>query len=245
MMRAGKEWLGFVAAFALLAACSPPVTTDDAGDDVQGGMDGGGGDVVAPRDVRADVRDVQRPDVPPPDVVVIDPCEASRVVDLSPMMPAADGAIHVMGDNSAASMMGAIVAGCTGGGEASYQVAYRYTMRTTARLNISTANPGTAMALDTVIFAANMCARGAMVYPGSCNDDIAMGNLRSTATSTAAIPMGTQVFIIVGGYTGPGETMFQGPFELTVREVGGTPTDGGMPEGGTTDVVTTETGSGG
>lgn len=231
-----KHWAVLVAVMGGAMACSPPAPMEDAGPDVVV-MDVAADafpdiqpdrpDVTMPTDVAPDVRpDVPR-DVPPP----INPCDMARITDLTMMMPGPDGAVHYTGDNNMASMTGGATptAGCLGNamGMASFQVAMRYRMRGTGTITVSTANPGTPMMFDTVVIVTDTCSPTGMVL--ACNDDIntGMGVYRSTATSTRTLTMGTEVFIFVGGYTGPGESTSQGTFELTVRENTGTPTDGG------------------
>ena len=220
-------------ATGLLAACSsdggntmPPAT--DAGSTTDMGVA-----LDAPRtDVPA--TDVPRTDRPAVDVPMVNPC--TTAMDISARMPGADGSIRIMGDNSDAPpvQVGALglaseggCLGATSGGDGAKggTVVYRYTMRTTGVLTVSTANPGTATSLDTVIAILGNCSLTAA--PLACNDDIANGNLRSTARSPSALMMGQTVFIVVGGWGATSKAAATGPFELSVREAA--PIAIGMP----------------
>jgi hypothetical protein len=192
-----------------------PQMVDDAPTvDGPGGMDARPqADVAADRsaDGAAD-RPTDRADTSPP----ANPCNAA--VDLSMRMPGMDGVLRVMGNNSSAPevQVGDLSACMLKDGIKTNPVVYRYTMRSTARLVVSTDNPGTDDMVDTILAVLPMCSETAAAI--ACNDDIARGNLQSSVT-TRELMMGTTVFIVVGGYGGqtPGEPT--GPFELTIREV--------------------------
>ncbi len=140
-------------------------------------------------------------------------------MDLSAVPMGADGAIHVMGDNTSAQMGTTIPTVCIDPmfGYAGYQVAYRYTMRATGILTASTVSMNTALTLDTVVQIAAGCDSAAATL--GCNDDVSSSVRQSTAASWSVIDAGTAVFILVGGFVSPMvPSTPQGPFELILRE---------------------------
>ncbi len=150
-------------------------------------------------------------------VSTADPCTGVR--DLSAMTPGADGAIHVTGDNSAAPgvSLGTLPMSCVSGGSKGAVLVFQYTMRTSALLRVSTDNPGTDDALDSVVAVLPTCSRTAASL--ACNDDVGSGNTLSTATTAASVAAGTHVFVVVGGFGMDAASGSTGAFELTVREI--------------------------
>lgn len=212
-MERTRWWMATVLVGSMAVACGPgegnmPDAANDAATDAVAD--------TMPGDASADA------------MTMTNPCAPEAIRDLSTMMPGTDGAIHVTGDNRMASMAGGVVAPetCVGMmGMKGYQVVFRYRMRSTAVLQASTANPGTSRNFDTVVNIVDRCDRNAMSL--ACNDD-AGDTFHSTATTPRTLTMGTEVFIVVGGYTPPYMmNQPQGTFELTVRELQPTPV--GMP----------------
>lgn len=224
-------------ATGLLAACSSegntPTPVTDAGTVTDMG--------VSATDVpRTDAAATDRPavavDRPPAGNPVTAACSAAT--DLSSMTPGADGAIHVMGDNSEGAPItvgniGTIPeGGCLNAqmGEKGMVLIYRYTMRTAGTLRVSTANAGTSdAAFDTVVAVLGTCTATAM--PLACNDDLGtaagMTHRYHSTASTRALMMGQTVFIVVGGYGASAKEGSTGAFELTVAEAA--PIAIGMP----------------
>lgn len=180
-----------------------PAARDDAG---MTGVDGATG-----QDVRVDSAPVDRP--PPFNACASPP-------DISARMPGADGAIHVMANNSemrSVRQIGDLAPCKLQSGIKVNAVVFRYTMRTAGHLLVSTDNKGTASAFDTILAVLPTCTFTATAL--ACNDDaVGHGNLHSE-TITGALMLGQTVFIVVGGYgeSTPGSSAE--PFELTVREV--------------------------
>lgn len=239
MMMAKRVWLAGLCASGLLMACGgsggtmttpPPAdastptdmgsnpTDTPSGTDAPVGQDTPRTDVVGGDVVRTDTAPVDRP---PP----VDPCMSAR--DVSMTMPGSDGAVHVMGDSTTAptTMLGSLPDTCTSGGEKGRPVVFRYTMRTTALLRVSTVNMGTDAMLDTIVAVLPTCAQ--LATPIACNDDVARGNVRSTATTAMPVMAGTTVFVVVGNYGATAEDAEGGPFELSIREL--SPIPAGMP----------------
>jgi hypothetical protein len=187
--------------------------------------------VDAGRTADAAATDAPRADAPRADVsgdrpaVTTDPCTGVR--DLSAMTPGADGAIHVTGDSSAAPgvSLGTLPMGCVTGGSKGAVVVFQYTMRTSALLRVSTANPGTDESLDSVVAVLPTCSPTAAAL--ACNDDVSSASLLSTATTAANVAAGTRVFVVVGGFGMDAASAASGAFELTVREI--TPVAAGRP----------------
>jgi hypothetical protein len=192
-----------------------------------------------------DVQGVDTPPPPPADVPMSNPCEPSRIVDLTAI--AADAGVtdaSATDGGDAGPRTGVRYTGTTndmailqGGGihpsatcvppqmsiarTAAYQLAFRYRMRATARLRISALNPGTDPALDTILILVNQCMVGATEM--ACNDDTTGGAVprHSTISTASTITAGTEVFIILGGYSPPyyPDALERGRFELTVDEM--------------------------
>ena len=226
-MKFNSRWtLPAVMACGLLAACgssgggnntpldgaAPDTSMDDAA--MMG--DGGGMDVTGDRtgDVAGD-RPADRADAPREAAMPMNACNSPT--DLSMRMPGADGAIRVMGELVAndQEQLGVLMSCRIPKGGKINSVVYRYTMRAAASLSLTTVAPGTDPGLDTIVAVLPMCAPGATEI--ACNDDTAMGNLRSTLT-TRMLMAGQTVFIVVGGYGAMGGGDTEGPFELVVRE---------------------------
>jgi hypothetical protein len=225
-------------ATGLLAACSSDggntnpgtdagVTTDMGPTTDMGVTDGGATDRPA-----TDRPATDRPAVDAGNLVA---AACGAAMDISARTPAADGAIHVMGDNTDAPAVQignlglAAMGGCLGatsGGDGSKggAVVYRYTARTGGVLTVSTANPGTDE-FDTVVAVLSACS--ATATPLACNDDVGSGNLLSTARTSVPLTMGQSVFIVVGGWGAQPKGAATGAFELTVRE--SAPIAAGMP----------------
>ncbi|MEZ4408405.1 MAG: hypothetical protein R3A52_18315 [Polyangiales bacterium] len=143
-----------------------------------------------------------------------DPCAAP--IDLSSMTPDSTGTITYEGDNKSGALvtLGNLPASCLPSmGTKASVVAFRYTMRAAGILRVSTDNEGTDF--DTVVAVLGTCSETAA--PLACNDDVAQGNLQSTAT-TGMLMAGQTVYIAVGGWGRDEESAATGGFELTVQE---------------------------
>jgi len=226
-----RGMLATMLATGLLAACSSDggnnpgtdagVPTDMGVTTDMGGTDGGATD--APR------TDAPRTDAPRVDAGNQVAAACGAATDLSTRTPGADGAIHVMGDNTdgAAVEIGNLGSIAEGGcinaamGGKGMVLVYRYTMRTAGTLTVSTANAGTDDAMfDTVVAILPTCTAAAT--PIACNDDIgtsagATHRYHSRVTSRA-LTMGQSVFIVVGGYGASPKEASTGAFEMTVSE---------------------------
>lgn len=240
-----RNWLAMSLAAGVLANCSSPAaggggggTDAGGGQDVVSSMDGGttdggmmkGGDGSTVSDARVDTGTTDRPAPRDTGPVITNPCATDAQVDLTTRMPNSMGVVVYAGNNNRAPEEGGITPpmGCIAGTGAflGYQVAHRYRMRTTAVLEASTANQNTLETLDTAIAISSACS--AMGMSLGCNDDVSQMLLQSTARSGAPIPMGTEVFIIVGTYNPAfNNSDVQGDYELQIREVAPVPV--GMP----------------
>lgn len=245
-MRTGN-WLAISLAAGVLANCSSPAAGGGGGggggNDAGGGSDGGttmdggmmkGGDGGAGGDARVDARaDTGATDRPAPrdtGPVITNPCATDAQVDLTSRMPNMAGVVSYQGNNNRAPEMGGVTPpmGCINGMGAflGYQVAHRYRMRSSAVLEATTVSENTLETLDTAIAISTACGSTGMSL--GCNDDVSQMLLQSRARSGAIIPMGTEVFIIVGSYNPAfNNSDVQGEYELQVREI--TPTPVGMP----------------
>ncbi|MBL8604670.1 MAG: DVUA0089 family protein [Myxococcales bacterium] len=191
-------------------------------------MDGGRGDAGPVTDRGPTTDRVTTTDRGP---AVTNPCAADAQIDLTTRTPDAMGMVIYAGNNSRAPETGGIAApaGCLGGQNMptiAHQVVHRYRMRSTAVLQATTVSKATLETLDTVVAITSACSTTGMSL--GCNDDVSQQILQSNARSTAPIPMGTEVFIVVGTYfpTVDGADA-QGDYELLVQEI--TPTPVGMP----------------
>jgi hypothetical protein len=98
-------------------------------------------------------------------------------------------------------------------------VALKYKTAMTAKLRVSTDNPGTGMGMsqtDTVVMVLDACSATGTVL--GCNDDSGSG-FASTATTDVTVNAGTEVYIVVGVYSTMMTPGTGGPFELTVEEL--------------------------
>lgn len=192
----------------LLSACgdSAPTPTPDA--------------MVSPDVVVPDVTPVDRP---PPDRLRPPPLPmCPSEADLSGMMPRADGAIHVTGNNTGSDVerFGTYPTACFSGGAVGRFVIYAYTMRADGALRVSTSNPGTASAtFDTFVAVTGSCIPSA--HSIACNDNEAGApalHARHSTATTGALAQGSRVYIAVGGRGTSSAMASMGAFELTVRE---------------------------
>lgn len=189
-----------------------PIAIDSVGSDVTDVIDGS----VAP-----DAADSTTPDgdasVAPADVAPLpDPCASASIIDLSAVGNQVGPTTTYSGTTAGLPMASAIPGVCVF--TVGYEVALRYTTSSNAHLRISTANPGTPATFDTVVWLLDHCdAAGSSL---GCADDSVPGDRRSTFTTTGAVAAGTQVFIIVAGFTPPHPGFVEtGAFELSVTEV--------------------------
>ncbi len=220
-----RWWLPMAMASSLVVACGSSGGGGGGGATVDAGTDTPVTSDITATDAPADrPADATTDRVTPPVDRPAGPNPCAAPTDISSMMPRADGAIHIMGDNGAGApvQLGALPMGCplgTSGGDKGYKgnvVVYRYTMRATGLLRVSTNNPGTEEGFDTVVAVLATCsATGASL---ACSDDVGGGNLTSTATTSAPVMMGQSVFIVVGGWGTDPAKAAQGTFELTVAE---------------------------
>lgn len=217
----------FVAATmaSALSGCGPNNPTADGGDVTPNDVS-----TDTPTDVRVDARrDVQAP---------ADPCATDAVIDISGRTPDAGGTIHVLGDSFATldEVGPQPPAGCItyqpDTHHAAHLVVFKYTMRTAAGLRVSTDNTDTIATFDTIVYVLDHCSTtGASL---ACNDDEPAGNsTHSTALTAGSLAAGTEVYIVVAGYSPPAgmDAVDNGAFGLDVREVpttavGGTCTAG-------------------
>jgi hypothetical protein len=232
-----------VFALGVLAwGCGPRARTD------------GGTDAVATTDTAstdAPASDAPGTDVPGTDVLsTMDsdimfgtgPCARGALIDLASVAPGPDGAVRFMGDTRTAPAMGftppmlpmcSFPMGTAPDGAANlgiaYQVVLRYVMRSTATLTATTVDPATDTFFDTAVLLSSTCGSAYTVI--ACNDDTpavppAPPIRQSTVTTPAAIPAGTSVYIVVGGYHPPtaplpdgGTWTASGRFNLVLREM--------------------------
>jgi hypothetical protein len=150
-----------------------------------------------------------------------DPCAASAVIDLNAMGTLAGETTSYAGSNASTGRSAPLRPACGAASAIGHQVAFRYVPRAGVRLRVSTDNAGTAVNLDTVVWAQAACASlpsGTSAL--GCDDD--GGNdprgLSSVFTTAAAVTAGMPVYIIVAGYDG-GSSTPTGAFALTVTEV--------------------------
>jgi hypothetical protein len=230
-------------------ATDVPVSMTDSMMD--GARDATASDVVPSVDIPLVDNPVPPPPMDVPrDVTTSNPCAPGSIIDLTAMATSEDAGapadaggpdsgvvtarVRYRGNNTGADVgeSGGIVAPtgaaplCTtpapGRATAGYQVALRYVMRGGGRVRASTANPGTDMMFDTVVFMMTACAPMPTSTALACNDDANGATVpQSTAMSTVRLAARTEVFVFVGGYTPPTftSTTNRGNFELTVEEV--------------------------
>ncbi|MDP3218859.1 MAG: hypothetical protein Q8S73_32460 [Deltaproteobacteria bacterium] len=151
-----------------------------------------------------------------------DPCATSAVIDLNAMGTLAGETTSYTGSNASTGRSAPLRPACGSASSIGHQVAFRYVPRAGVRLRVSTDNAGTAVNLDTVVWAQAACASLPSGNSGlGCDDD--SGNdprgFSSVFTTSAAVTAGTPVYIIVAGYDGASTTTPTGAFALTVTEV--------------------------
>jgi len=240
-----RNWLALSLAAGVLANCGTPASGGGGGNQDAGGGsdvvtsnmdggttgDGGGG---GGSDARADVRSDAATDRPAPrdnGPVITNPCATDAQVDITTRMPDMMGVVSYQGNNNRAPETGGLPtpAMCLAGmnmPQAGHQVVHRYRMRQTAVLEATTVSENTTETFDTVVFISSSCGMGNRSL--GCNDDVSQQVLQSRARSAAPIPMGTEVFIVVGTYLPSVKGAdAQGDYELLVREIAPTPI--GMP----------------
>ncbi|MBL8685609.1 MAG: hypothetical protein JNK05_40910 [Myxococcales bacterium] len=201
------------------AACSPPITAQDAAPDAT--SDGAQGPMDATPSDSADVALAPHPS-----------CDA--IIDLERMGTVADGGegVSFTGDNLEAPE-GVSNALQPPTGRCEFRVVkqrlFRYRLRTDAALRVSTNNPGSEASFDSTIFVA-LAPCGAPPRVLACNDDdpFAPRNPHVTLSlaTTGGLRAGTEVIISVAGfYPAPGSGQGSNPmgeagnFELTVTEI--------------------------
>lgn len=245
-----RNWLALTLAAGVLANCNASVSVAPPGSDAGGGTDattamdggggggggdgggGGGGDGGGGgSDARADSGSPDRPAPRDTGPVITNPCATDAQVDITSRMPDAMGVVSYQGNNNRAPEMGGLPTpmGCLAGmnmPQAGHQVVHRYRMRSSAFLEATTVSENTTETFDTVVFFSNSCGMGSRSL--GCNDDVSREVLQSRARSSALIPMGTEVFIVVGTYLPSVKGAdAQGDYELLIREIAPTPV--GMP----------------
>ncbi|MFO0608733.1 MAG: hypothetical protein U0324_36540 [Polyangiales bacterium] len=151
-----------------------------------------------------------------------DPCAAGAVIDLDARGERVAEGVRFVGSNAAVSSLAPLASTC--GNPNGHQVVFRYTPRRAGRLYVTTNSPQTDA--DTVVWVLDRCAPAGAEL--GCNDDgqESPQPLGSTMITTAALPAGAPVFIVVAGFRG-GRTPAQGGFALTVTELAADGADGG------------------
>jgi len=224
-MKSLRGWSSVVlfAPCFLAAACSAPADTGDAASDMVTAVDVR--DVAVARDTG--------PDRPLP----ADPCASDALVDLTTVTPNSSGVVRYMGDSTFTRDVAGPSApmGCISympdTHHAGHEVILKYRMRTTAGLIATTDNTGTAAEFDTVLFILNACTSTANSL--GCNDDMNGNTVHSLVTSDGELAAGTDVYVVVSGYSPPANNMYldSGPFEITLREVPATAANGACTPG--------------
>ncbi len=218
-----------LASAAALAACGPPSPTTDASDVVQP-------DVIITPDA-ADVRG----DTPDGGSLV---CNTLPVENLNTLGTQAGDTTTLTSDNNMAPAnpaLGVQVPGAlqTNGACAfkiGHQRVFSYTAHTNSVLRVSTTNPGTSPAFDTVvvILPNTQCPRTLRQILG-CNDDdpaftLDQRHISSTSVAIAPVMANATVLIALGGFVpvmgARNEAREMGNFELTVQELTAVAADG-------------------
>lgn len=235
--------IGFVAALAALTACSQPPTPPDAF-----GVDGALFDVQA-RDVPtreegidaevADAADAATDAVTTrdagvdaaTDANVVNPCDS--VVDLNMVGTVTGATTTYSGSNTAAPAAGSIPGVCVF--DVASEVVFRFTTSTESHLRVSTTNPGTPQAFDSVAWMIDRCSPSNTAL--GCSDDSAPGDRRSLFTTANLLPAGSTVFIVVAGYSPPRPSYHVvDQFELSVTEIEEVSLGGSCDLGGVANV---------
>ncbi|MFO0629544.1 MAG: hypothetical protein U0325_28470 [Polyangiales bacterium] len=244
-----RNWLAISLAAGVLAHCGTPagggggggggndaavgtdvVTSNMDGGTMMGDGGGGGGSDARADGARADAA-TDRPAPRDNGPVITNPCATDAQVDLTSRMPNMMGQVSYQGNNNRAPETGGLAtpSTCFGMGsmaQVAHQVVHRYRMRQTAFLEATTLSDNTTETFDTVVFITTACGSTGMAL--GCNDDIQQGVLQSRVRSSAQIPMGTEVFVVVGTYFPSIKGAdAQGDYELLLREIAPTPV--GMP----------------
>ncbi len=151
-----------------------------------------------------------------------DPCAAGAVIDLDARGERVGDGVRFVGANTTVSSLAPLASTC--GNPNGHQVVLRYTPRRAGRLYLTTNSPLTDA--DTVVWVLDRCSPAGVEV--GCNDDgqESPQPLGSTMITTAALPAGAPVFIVVAGFRG-GRTRAQGGFALTVTELAADGADGG------------------
>ncbi|MEI8254885.1 MAG: hypothetical protein WCJ30_04355, partial [Deltaproteobacteria bacterium] len=218
-----------LASAAALAACGPTNTTPDGSDVVQP-------DVIVTPDAPTDARG----DTPDAGALL---CNTLPVESLNALGTLAGDTTTYSGDNNTAPAnpaLGVQVPGTLQTGACAFKIGHQrvfsYTARATSVLRVSTTNPGTSPAFDTVLVLLpnTQCPRTLRSILG-CNDDdpgftLDQRHVSSTSVAIQPVAAGATVLIAFGGFVpvsgARNETREMGNFELTVQELAPVAADG-------------------
>ena len=212
-MKKTSSWLCVAAALTAVAGCNNTPAGNDAGMMSMNDTGMGGGTDTGPQadtGVRTDTGMTSSGGT----------CAVPIDIDADGTPLAMGTGRRITGSNASAPagvMAGLLNAECATGSDgsnATNEVVFSYTMQSNAYLSVTTADSATTMGMDTIVWVLDGCSATAAEL--ACNDD-AGGELTSRALSSAMIPMGTEVFIVVAGYDGA--DVATGTFGLVVSEL--------------------------
>ncbi len=233
-LRFGDRFLVTFVAGALAAACSSASTAPADAGLLDARTDGSEQDGARPLADTGVGPDVATTSVDAPDATW-DPCAPASVIDLAAAGTRMNGTTRYSGTTAGAGP-GAQLRLCSSPG---WEVALRYVPATRTRLRVSTANPGTTAAFDTVVGVLRSCDAAGGSVPLVCGDDFGAGDRpwATTVLTPAIDPVSGPVWIVVAGFVpAQPQRLGQGAFELSVTElpevaVGGTCDPTGLTNG--------------
>ncbi|MDP3213124.1 MAG: hypothetical protein Q8S73_03395, partial [Deltaproteobacteria bacterium] len=164
-----------------------------------------------------------------PGAVCGEQCAGVPVIDAARVGTRTGNVLRILGDNTAAwsaqnpggvlASRSPIVNAASSCPRSTGQLVYRYTTTMGAALRVTTSNPGTRVAFDTVLYATGSC--GAAIN-NACNDDdpdLAASRGLTSRLLIDSLPAGFTLYIVVGGYSPlTSGTFDRGAFELTISE---------------------------
>ena len=171
------------------------------------------------------------PDAPPGDATVTDalddtgttdagnvdnPCAAGAVINLNTAGGHSGATTDYSGNTTGVPTTSGIAGGCQN--DVVSEIAFSYTLTSSAHLDVSTVNAGTPTTFNTFLWVLPQCSASATAV--ACGVLPVAGEYRSEVTTQVAFAAGVTVYVLVAGENPPesGYTS-AGPFELTVTEV--------------------------